>query len=154
MPSVGEYAPELEKLSTELEKLSTSELEKLSIPDLEKILDKLSTSKLQKLPTPESEILSKPELQEVSTPELEKLSTPERNKEPTPVFEAFIGEEDDEIKFNIKPDTPVVITRKQKRQENSPLNLVSSLKFIWYLYRNDFKHDLYCCTWRWLQMSA
>ena len=21
-------------------------------------------------------------------------------------------------------------------------------------YRNDFKHDLYCCTWRWLQMSS
>ena len=21
-------------------------------------------------------------------------------------------------------------------------------------YRNDFKHDLYCCTWWWFQMSA
>ena len=22
------------------------------------------------------------------------------------------------------------------------------------IYRNDFKHDLYCCTWWWFQMSA
>ena len=113
--------PELEKLSNpELENLSTSELEKLSIPDLEKILEKLSTSKLEEWATPEPEKLSKPECQ--------KLLTPECDKEPTPFFEAFI-EEDDKIKFNIKPQTPVLITRKQKRPEKHfedlSLNLVS-----------------------------
>ena len=105
--------PELEKLSNpELENLSTSELEKLSIPDLEKILEKLSTSELEKL----------------SKPECQKVLTPECDKEATPFFEAFI-EEDDKIKFNIKPQTPVLITRKQKRPEKHfedlSLNLVS-----------------------------
>ena len=105
--------PELEKLSNpELENLSTSELEKLSIPDLEKILEKLSTSELEKL----------------SKPECQKVLTPECNKEPTPFFEAFI-EENDKIKFNIRPQTPVLITRKRKRPENHfedlSLNLVS-----------------------------
>ena len=105
--------PELEKLSNpELENLSTSELEKLSIPDLEKILEKLSTSELEKLPKPECQ----------------KVLTPECNKEPTPFFEAFI-EENDKIKFNIRPHTPVLITRKQKRPKNHiedlSLNLVS-----------------------------
>ena len=105
--------PELEKLSNpELENLSTSELEKLSIPDLEKILEKLSTSELEKL----------------SKPECQKVLTPECDKEATPFFEAFI-EEDEKIKFNIKPQTPALITRKRKRPENyfedSSLNLVS-----------------------------
>jgi hypothetical protein len=35
------------------------------------------------------------------------LSTPECHKKPTPVSEAFIEEENDEIKFNIKPETPM-----------------------------------------------
>ena len=103
--------PELEKLSNpELENLSTSELEKLSIPDLEKILEKLSTSELEKL----------------SKPECQKVLTPECDKEATPFFEAFVEEDD---KFNIKPQTPALITRKRKRPENyfedSSLNLVS-----------------------------
>ena len=105
--------PELEKLSNpELENLSTSELEKLSIPDLEKILEKLSS----------------PELEKLSKPECQKVFTPECNKEPTPFFEAFI-EEDDKIKFNIKPQTPILITKKRKRPDNHfedlSLNLVS-----------------------------
>ena len=113
--------PELEKLSNpELENLSTSELEKLSVPDLEKILEKLSTSEFEKLATPEPEKLSKPGCQ--------KMLTPECDKEPTPFFEALI-EEDDKIKYNIKLQTPVLITRKRKRPENhfedSSLNLVS-----------------------------
>ena len=113
--------PELEKLSNpELENLSTSELEKLSIPDLEKILEKLSTSELEKLSSSELEKLSKPECQ--------KVLRPECNKEPKPFFEAFI-EENDKIKFNIRPHTPVLITRKQKRPKNHiedlSLNLVS-----------------------------
>ena len=64
------------------------------------------------------------------------MSTPECHKKPTPISEVFIEEVDDKIKFNIKPETPVVIAKKRKRPENdledSSLNLVSL--FIWYLY--------------------
>ena len=114
--------PGLETLSTtEFEKLSTTELEKLSIPELEKLLtieEKLLTNELEKLPTPEHEKLSKPELEKLPTPELEC------HKKQTPVSEVFIEEENDKIKFNIKPETPVVIERKRKRTEK---DLVDSL---------------------------
>ena len=26
--------------------------------------------------------------------------------------------------------------------------------FLFYFCKNDFQHDLYCCTWCWFEMSA
>ena len=73
--------------------------------------------------------------------------------EPISLTQTFIDAEISTLKWCIWPFLGYLCPYKFLCQRYWLIGVYGTSKLPKF-YRNDFKHDLYCCTWCWLQMSA